>query len=84
MQLFQGTNLIQTLSKCKIYINTCSSELISHSLSTPLKDVTSDQPDRETCALKCHYIQQSGQGVADKQQLIMVNISTMTWMRTLT
>ena len=21
-----------------------------------LKDVTSDQPDRETCALKCHYL----------------------------
>ena len=49
-----------------------------------LKDVTSDQPDRETCTLKCHYLEWSGLGDTDNQQLIMVNISTLTWVRTLT
>ena len=28
----------------------------NHGQSVSLKPETSDQPDRETCALKCHYL----------------------------
>ena len=30
--------------------------ICKYTVDTIFKDVTSDQPDRETCTLKCHYL----------------------------
>ena len=49
-------SLFKYFEICTCYVEETGEELTLSKCSGNLKPETSDQPDRETCALKCHYL----------------------------